>query len=75
MWTEISGSTPETQYQKGFKNIVLDESRLVRCKTIDRSQPSCTMLSDCDDEVDRCVVTFEILNRPMTAGDYLPTEP
>jgi hypothetical protein len=57
-----------------YLNIVLDDSRLVRCRTIDRTQPSCTMISDCDDDVDRCVVTFEILHRLPGPSDFLPTE-
>jgi hypothetical protein len=57
-----------------YQNIILDESRLVRCRTIDRSQPACTLLSDCEDRVDRCVVTFEILRRPGRLSDFLPEE-
>lgn len=65
--------TPKVPFD-GYQNIILDESKLVRCRVVDRSQPSCTMLSDCDDGVDRCVGTFEILRRPASPGDYLPTE-
>jgi len=54
--------------------IALDETRLVRCGKIDRGQPSCTMLSECDDQVDRCVITFEIFRRPVLPGELEPAD-
>lgn len=55
-------------------DIALDETKLVRCGKIDRSQPSCTMLSECDDQVDRCVITFEIFRRPVLPSELEPAD-
>jgi hypothetical protein len=67
-------SSPRPPLSGVYMNIVLDDSRLVRCRTIDRTQPSCTLISDCDDDVDRCVVTFEILRRLPGPADHLPLD-
>jgi hypothetical protein len=73
-WTEVSGTAPVAETQAEFKSIILDDARLVRCRTIDRSQPSCTLLKDCDDEVERCVITYEVIHRSLGPADHLPLD-
>lgn len=63
-------SKPRAEYQ----NIILDDATVVRCRVISRGHGACTLLSDCDDFVDRCVATFEILRREPRSGEVLPTE-
>lgn len=54
-------------------NVLFDETQLVRCKSfVDRG--SCVQFVGCEDKVERCVLTFEILRRPIGPADYLPTE-
>lgn len=63
--------TPEES--GGWLNVLFDETQLVRCKSfVDRG--SCVQFVGCEDKVERCVVTFEILRRPIGPADYLPTE-
>lgn len=74
-WNEVSEHRPAVEERPEFKNIILDDARLVRCRTIDRSKPACTLISDCDDQVDRCVVTYEVIHRSLGPADALPTDP
>jgi len=53
--------------------IILDQSILVQCGRIDRSHPSCTLISKCDDGVDRCVTSYEIIRQDeLPAADMQP---
>jgi hypothetical protein len=63
-------SPPPAPYQ----NILLDDNLLIRCRNIDRGQSSCTLLSDCQDGVDRCVITYEVLRQLTGLDDPQPEE-